>query len=72
MNFAADNPSILFGQCTTLRWQVSNANIILLQGIAVVGLNQQYVCPTQTTNYHLQAVTSTGEMLDSYLTVEVR
>jgi len=54
--FYADRQSLVRGECTTLRWQVENADAVYLDGAGVVGIGSRQVCPESTTTYQLLVV----------------
>ena len=54
--FYADRQSLVRGECTTLRWQVENADAVYLDGAGVVGVGSRQVCPESTTTYRLLVV----------------
>ncbi len=54
--FIADQNSLNQGSCTTLRWQVRNAQTVRLDGTQVANTGNQRVCPTASNNtYNLVA-----------------
>ncbi len=74
-NFAADSSTITQGQCTTLRWNVSEvAGVWLIDGQyqqGVPGVGSQTVCPTTTTTYRLRVQRRDGSVFEESLTVTV-
>ncbi|MFP3852887.1 MAG: choice-of-anchor Q domain-containing protein, partial [Anaerolineales bacterium] len=70
VNFNADLYTIEEGQCTTLRWQVTGANSILLLGQEREATAAQEVCPDETTGYTLFAENESDEA-QSFLEIEV-
>jgi len=54
--FYADRQSLVRGECTTLRWQVENADAVYLDGAGVVGVGSLQMCPESTTTYRLRVV----------------
>jgi CSLREA domain-containing protein len=55
MEFYDDGNYLLLGQCTTLHWEVQNAENVLLNGVEVDPQGLEYVCPELTTTYILMA-----------------
>jgi hypothetical protein len=62
VNFNADAYSIVAGQCTRLRWEVLNAELVMLDGEPVESLAAQDVCPNATTTYSLNASNDVEEV----------
>lgn len=70
--FIADQNSLNQGGCTTLRWQVRNAQTVRLDGTQVANTGNQRVCPTASSNtYNLAATGSGGGSTQSSLTLAV-
>jgi uncharacterized Zn-binding protein involved in type VI secretion len=62
INFTADQPMVRYGDCTTLRWTVENAEAAQLDGGDVDMQGSQQVCPTEPSHtYRLTAVSSSGK-----------
>jgi hypothetical protein len=60
-SFTASPSTIAAGQTATLKWEVSGANTINLQGVGnVEGSGSQVVKPAATTSYTLTATNSAG------------
>ncbi|HEY71212.1 MAG TPA: CSLREA domain-containing protein [Anaerolineae bacterium] len=70
MDFYDDGNYLLLGQCTTLHWEVQNAETILLNGNPVDPQGLEYVCPQSTTTYILLAWNA-SEQVQQAITVEV-
>lgn len=70
VNFWADQYSITSGECTTLRWDVTNATAVFLEGAPVTGQGSQEVCPTSTTTYNLHVEAPSGNV-DQAVTITV-
>ncbi len=70
-NFSSDNNIILNGNATTLRWQTSNANTVILNGFGMVPASgSQVVNPGSTTTYTITATNPDGfSHLDVTVTV---
>lgn len=56
INFRSDAPYVNGGSCTTLRWDVDNAQAVFLDGQAVTGHGTKQVCPCAQTTYTLRVV----------------
>ncbi len=70
INFNADQYLLEEGECTTLHWQVENADEIFLDGELVEALGARNVCPETKTTYELLVISAAGEEL-AYVTIEV-
>lgn len=70
INFNADSYAILTGECTRLRWDVKNADVILLESAPVPELEAEQVCPTFTKTYSMVA-SNAAEEVERYVTIEV-
>lgn len=74
-NFRAEAYSLSPGQCTVLRWNITNVRAVFFwdgansQGVA--GTDSRQVCPRSTTTYRLQVVYNDGQAQDWYVTVAV-
>jgi hypothetical protein len=53
VSFSADQMNLNKGQCTNLHWETRGGFGVKLNGQPVPAVNQQQVCPTQTTLYEL-------------------
>ncbi len=62
MSFQADRPSLAQGECTTLRWETTNATSVTLNGDAVEPAGSQQVCPSTTTDYRMIVCGPSGEV----------
>ncbi|MGA9532894.1 MAG: choice-of-anchor Q domain-containing protein [Anaerolineales bacterium] len=71
INFNADQYSITLGDCTTLRWEVKNADKVFFEGEEMPALEAEQVCPQATTRYTLQARNGAGDEEQAFVTVEV-
>lgn len=67
INFTADNTQITQGECTTLRWQVSNIDSVWVyplgepyQNYPVTGTGSRQVCPAATTIYEMRIQRTDG------------
>jgi hypothetical protein len=70
VNFNADTYSLISGECTRLRWDVKNAEVLTLESQPVLPLEAEQVCPPTTKTYKMVASNSTEEV-ESFVTIEV-
>ncbi|MFW7381976.1 MAG: hypothetical protein ACOH5I_24430 [Oligoflexus sp.] len=73
-SFTADQPRLLPGQTTTLRWVIAycaSAQIVNHEQISVGCTGSWAIAPTQTTNYNLVAMGFNGELSNQIITVTV-
>jgi hypothetical protein len=74
-NFMADSYALMQGQCTTLRWNITEvAGVWLIDGQyqqGVPGIGTQTVCPTSTTTYRLRVQRRDGSIFEESLTITV-
>ena len=70
-NFRADDSSITYGECTTIRWDVDNIDSVYFEGEGTSGHGSQEVCPQQTTRYTLLVIHPNGDQVPYFLTVNV-
>ena len=61
VQFWAAQDHVVDGECTTLYWQVENAQAVYYRGQGVTGHDGRQECPHQTTTYVLRVVTDQGE-----------
>jgi hypothetical protein len=61
VSFTAQAERITAGECSTLRWDVDNAQAVFLDGQGVTGHASQQVCPRQTQTFELRVVSASGE-----------
>ncbi len=72
IEFTADQTSVTFGQCTTLRWRVENAQEVRLAGDKVGATGSERVCPTEPDNiYKLVVQPLEGASLEQIVTITV-
>lgn len=71
-NLRADATTIDYGQCTTIRWDVTNIREVYFEGQGVTGSGSQQVCPPQTSTYTLRVVQMDGSSLSFTITIDVR
>ncbi len=79
IRFWADSTSIIAGQCTTLRWDVTNVREVYVYAEGenwasngVAGQGSRQVCPPATTNYYLRAVLLNGTVETRQQTITVQ
>jgi hypothetical protein len=70
VDFRADAPWVLAGQCTTLRWDVEGVRAAYVDGQGQPGHGSQNVCPDATRTYVLHVVLNSGN-LDRAITIAV-
>ncbi|MFB0535761.1 MAG: hypothetical protein ACETWR_12360 [Anaerolineae bacterium] len=61
ISFRADVTELVAGSCTTLRWDVQDAQEVYLDGQPQQGPGSKQVCPAQTQTYELRVVSAAGE-----------
>lgn len=71
ITFFADTNSLAPGQCTTIRWQVTNVTQVTLDSGTVNLSGTKQDCPTQTTTHTLRALTLDGQTVQRTLTINV-
>jgi LysM repeat protein len=69
--FTADSNSVNFGECTTVRWNVSGASNVYFADESVSLQGSQEVCPSQSTNYTLLVVDASGNQTPYTVSVNV-
>jgi hypothetical protein len=67
----ADREAIAYGECTNLRWLVTNAMLATLDEEAIPLTGVREVCPPQTTTYTLRWSGFTGTTGESAVTIQV-
>ena len=70
VDFRADAPWVVAGQCTTLRWDVEGVRGVYFNGQGQPGHGSQDVCPGQTQTFVLHVVLNSG-YLDRAITIAV-
>lgn len=70
VDFRADAPWVIAGQCTTLRWDVEGVRGVYFNGQGQPGHSSQDVCPAQTQTFVLHVVLNSG-YLDRAISVAV-
>jgi hypothetical protein len=71
VRFWADPESVRAGECSTLRWQVSQIRAVYFDGIPVTGQGAQVVCPCEQTSHTLRVQYRDGQYEDFALSVAV-
>jgi hypothetical protein len=71
INFTADQYTLNQGSCTTLRWTVSNAHTIRLDGAEIASQGSQRVCPTASVNNYTVTATGSGGSVQKTVTINV-
>ena len=69
--FTADKVRVTSGECTILRWSVTDVKEVRLNGRGVAGIATEQVCPTQTTDYTLTVLNGAGVTTTKRLTIAV-
>jgi CSLREA domain-containing protein len=70
MDFYDDGDYLILGQCTTLHWEVLNAEAVMLNFNPVDPQGHEYVCPQSTTTYILLAW-NLNQQAQEAITIEV-
>jgi len=70
VDFRADSPWVIAGQCTTLRWDAEGVRAVYFNGQGQPGHGSVEVCPAQTQTFVLHVVLNAG-YLDRALTIAV-
>ncbi len=70
-NLRADTNPIMYGDCTTIRWDVDNINQVYFEGMGVVGHGSEDVCPSSSTTYTLQVILRDGSQQNFQITIMV-
>jgi CSLREA domain-containing protein len=70
MDFYDDGNYLLLGECTTLHWEVQNAENVMLNGVSVDPQDLEYVCPESTMTYILMAWNDDEQAVEA-ITIEV-
>jgi len=70
VDFRADQPWVIAGQCTTLRWDVEGVRGVYFNGQGQPGHGSVEVCPAQTQTFVLHVVLNSG-YLDRAITIAV-
>lgn len=71
VRLAANDPVVTRGGCTMLYWEVQYVQAAYLDEVGVSGVGSREVCPQQTQNYVLRAVTDGGSNITKNVRVEV-
>jgi hypothetical protein len=70
-NFAADQPVINLGDCTTVRWSVQNVSAVYFNGEPTSTTNAIQVCPESSSRYILLVVYPDGTQVSYFASVTV-
>ena len=71
ISFSAEDDEIEKGECTKLRWEVTNAQSVYLDGDGVVGSGSREVCPGSTKSYNLKVNGRDGVEYNESVEIEV-
>jgi hypothetical protein len=71
VDFWADPPEIVAGQCSTLHWSVEHGELVALDGEGVRPDDARYLCLSSTQNFELMVFNGAGEF-DYEVTITVR
>ncbi len=71
IEFWADDYQITEGECTTIYWDVVDAERVYVDGERKDFKDSQVVCPETTTDYRLEAYDANGNGLASTITIAV-
>jgi hypothetical protein len=76
VSFTADRTTINVGECTTVRWNVSNVKAVYLRGpdvdTGVAGQGDRSLCPRTTSTYRLDVVDLSSATTSPNITVNVQ
>lgn len=70
-NLRADLTTLVAGECTTIRWDTTNASQVLFQGQPTTSTEQQ-VCPASDTTYNLLLIFDDGSRQPYTIRVQVQ
>jgi len=72
LEFSADQATVEYGSCTTLRWSIENAEAIRLNGEKVGSQGSKEVCPTEPGNaYQLLVLPLQGDLIEQNIIINV-
>ena len=71
VRFTADDNALTLGECTNLRWTVTNVAQLTLDNAPVDLNGAKRVCPTQATSYRLQMTTLDRQITERIITISV-
>ncbi len=72
IEFSAEATSVLYGDCVNLKWAVTNAQAVLLEGQKVGPSGKQSVCPTEpVTTYTLVVQPLEGQLVEQTVILNV-
>lgn len=69
--FTADSYQITSGDCTTLRWSVTDVRAVYLNNEGVAGEASRQVCPNTSTDYELRVESNAGVTTTKRVTITV-
>ena len=72
ISFTATKTSIIEGDCTTLKWSVTHAKAVYLDGVGVPGVSSKKVCPLKNTTYKLKVIDLRNNTTTKSLTILVK
>lgn len=72
IEFTADRTTIRRGECTKLRWNVSNIRSVYFNGEGVAGQGSRKVCPTSSDRYTLEVNKLDGSRSQREIKIRVR
>ncbi len=72
ISFTATKTSIVEGECTTLKWNVTNAKAVYLNDVGVPGVSSKEVCPLKNTTYKLKVIDLRNNTTTKSLTILVK
>ena len=72
ISFTATKTSIVQGECTTLKWRVTNAKAVYLDDVGVPGVSSKKVCPLKNTTYRLKVIDLRNRTTTKSLTILVK
>lgn len=71
IEFTADSYQITAGECTTLRWRVTDVRAVYLNNEGVAGEATRQVCPAATSDYELRVESNAGVVTTKRITILV-
>lgn len=71
ITYLADPASVVAGQCSTIRWQVTNASKVFLDDVQVQASGTKRDCPKQNATHTLRIITLDNQTVTRTLTINV-
>lgn len=71
VSFTADRTTIAAGECTTVRWSVTEVLFVTFEGRDVPDASSEQVCPTESWTYTLAHVGVDGKDRTNYVGIKV-